>query len=102
MLVQDARDASAESVNPGDEDRVFYKLAFWKRIIIMLGGPAMNLVLAVIFYAIVICVVGSPGASTTISVVSQCMTKTRARAPRPDLCRVGSGDTGSRRWPEAG
>ncbi|HEY4225246.1 MAG TPA: site-2 protease family protein, partial [Pseudolysinimonas sp.] len=46
VLVQDARDSSAETIKPGDEDRVFYKLAFWKRIIIMLGGPTVNLILA--------------------------------------------------------
>ena len=66
VLVQDARDSSAETISPGDEDRVFYKLAFWKRIIIMLGGPAMNLVLAVVFCGIVLCFFGAPGSTTTI------------------------------------
>jgi len=86
VLVQDARDSSAETIAPGDEDRVFYKLAFWKRIIIMLGGPAMNLVLAVVFYAIVICLVGSPGYSTTISQVSACMPKTTSQSAASDTC----------------
>ena len=45
-------------VKPGDEDRVFYKLAVWKRIIIMLGGPTMNLLIAIVLYAIVLCVFG--------------------------------------------
>ncbi|MEO6532424.1 MAG: site-2 protease family protein [Pseudolysinimonas sp.] len=86
VLVQDARDSSADTITPGDEDRVFYKLAFWKRIIIMLGGPAMNLVLAVIFYAIVICLVGSPGYSTTISEVSQCMAQTTSQTAANKTC----------------
>ena len=86
VLVQDARDSSAETISPGDEDRVFYKLAFWKRIIIMLGGPAMNLVLAVIFYGIVICLVGSPGFSTTISEVSQCMAQTTSPSAANKTC----------------
>ena len=86
VLVQDARDSSAESIKPGDENRVFYKLAFWKRIIIMLGGPAMNLVLAVVFYAIVICLVGSPGYSTTISSVSKCMAQTTSQTAVNKTC----------------
>jgi len=86
VLVQDARDSSAETIAPGDEDRVFYKLAFWRRIIIMLGGPAMNLVLAVVFYAIVICLVGSPGYSTTISEVSQCMAQTTSQSAANKTC----------------
>jgi membrane-associated protease RseP (regulator of RpoE activity) len=86
VLVQDARDSSADTIAPGDEDRVFYKLAFWKRIIIMLGGPAMNLVLAVIFYAIVICLVGTPGYSTTIGEVSQCMVQTTSASAANKTC----------------
>lgn len=73
VLVQDARDSSAETITPGDEDRVFYKLAFWKRIIIMLGGPAMNLVLAFVFWGIVLCLFGAPVATTTVGSVSQCV-----------------------------
>ncbi|SEC06251.1 Membrane-associated protease RseP, regulator of RpoE activity [Paramicrobacterium humi] len=71
-LVQDARDASAETI--GDEhERAFYRLPVYKRIIIMLGGPAMNLVLAVLFYGIVLVGFGVPTASTTVAAVSECV-----------------------------
>ena len=73
VLVQDARDSSAQTIAPGAEDRVFYKLTFWKRIIIMLGGPVMNLLIAVVLYTIVLCGFGIPVASTTIGSVSQCI-----------------------------
>jgi len=53
-LVQDARSASADTITSGDEDRVFYKLPIFKRVIIMLGGPFMNLVIAVVLFAIVL------------------------------------------------
>ena len=86
VLVQDARDSSAETIAAGDEDRVFYKLAFWKRIIIMLGGPTVNLILAVIFYGIVICLVGAPGFSTTVSEVSQCMVQTTSASAANKTC----------------
>ena len=86
VLVQDARDSSAKTIDPGDEDRVFYKLAFWKRIIIMLGGPAVNLILAVVFYAIVICLVGTPGYTTTVGEVSQCMAQTTSQSAANKTC----------------
>ena len=72
-LVQDARTANADTVEPGSEDRVFYKLATWKRIIIMLGGPFMNLVIGLVLYAIVLCGFGVAQTSTTVGVVSECL-----------------------------
>ncbi|WP_234031293.1 M50 family metallopeptidase [Mycetocola zhujimingii] len=72
-LVQDARSASAESVGDGEEDRTFYRLPVWKRIIIMLGGPTMNLLLAILMFAIVLVGFGAPQASTTIATVSECV-----------------------------
>jgi len=95
VLVQDARDSSAETITPGDEDRVFYKLAFWKRMIIMLGGPAMNLVLAFVFWGIVLCLFGAPVATTTVGSVSQCVlpsTSTAKSCPSgADLSPAASG-----------
>jgi len=48
-LVAQAREASFDEMLPGDENRLFYKLPVRKRVIIMLGGPVMNLVLAFLF-----------------------------------------------------
>ena len=73
VLVQDARDSSAQTIDPGAEDRVFYKLAFWKRIIIMLGGPVMNLVIAVVLYGVLLCGFGIAQASTTVGTVNACI-----------------------------
>lgn len=72
-LVQDAREQSAATIDAGDEERVFYKLPVWKRIIIMLGGPAMNLLIAVVLYAVVLCGFGVYQYSTTLGSVSECV-----------------------------
>ena len=72
-LVQDARTSSSDTIKPGDEDRVFYKLAVWKRVIIMLGGPTMNLLIGIALYAVVLVGFGLPQATTTIASVSQCV-----------------------------
>jgi membrane-associated protease RseP (regulator of RpoE activity) len=73
-LVQDARDSSAQTVAPGDEDRVFYKLSTAKRIIIMLGGPTMNLLIAIVLFTILLCGFGIPQSTTTLGSVSECVT----------------------------
>ncbi|MCU1478010.1 MAG: peptidase [Subtercola sp.] len=71
-LVQDARKASSDSV--GDDDsRAFYRLPVYKRVIIMLGGPTMNLLLGIFFFAIVLCGFGIAGPSTTVGSVSSCV-----------------------------
>lgn len=71
-LVQDARDSSAESITPGDEHRAFYRLPVWKRIIVMFGGPFMNLVLAIVLFGVLLMGFGVAQASTTIGSVSEC------------------------------
>jgi membrane-associated protease RseP (regulator of RpoE activity) len=72
-LVQDARDQSAETIEAGDDDRVFYKLPAWKRIVIMLGGPVMNLLIAIVLYAVVLCGFGVYQYSTTLGAVNECV-----------------------------
>lgn len=72
-LVQEARDTSAETVAEGEEHRTFYGLSVWKKLIIMFGGPFMNLVLAVLLYGIVLMGFGVAQPSTTIASVSECV-----------------------------
>lgn len=72
-MVQDAREASAETIDEDEDHRTFYRLPGWKKIIIMLGGPFMNLVLAFVFFGIVLVGIGIPQYSTTLSNVSQCV-----------------------------
>ncbi|MFJ3958665.1 M50 family metallopeptidase [Arthrobacter sp. NPDC090010] len=71
-LAREARNAASEEVGPGDENRVFYRLPVWKKIIIMLGGPAMNIVLGILFTAILLMGFGTAQATTTLSTVSAC------------------------------
>ena len=73
QLTDDARQAAAEQLLPGDENRVFYKLPIWKRIIIMLGGPLMNLLIGTVLFAVLIMGFGTAQATTTIASVSECV-----------------------------
>lgn len=72
-LVQDARAANDETIAAGSEERVFYRLPVWKRIIVMLGGPAMNLILAIGIFTLMASGIGMQQAGTTVSEVSECV-----------------------------
>ncbi|TQM65535.1 RIP metalloprotease RseP [Klugiella xanthotipulae] len=72
-MIDEARQASAETIGAGEDSRAFYRLAVWKRVIVMLGGPAMNLVLAVLFYAVLLMGFGTQQWSTTVATVSECV-----------------------------
>jgi membrane-associated protease RseP (regulator of RpoE activity) len=75
-LVEDARRAASEEIQPGDEDRVFYRKAWWKKLIVMLGGPAMNVILALLLAAGVLMTFGNPERpvlAPTVSQVSECV-----------------------------
>ena len=81
-LAQAARDASNEEVRPGEEGRAFYRLSVPKKVIVMLGGPVMNLVIAVVLLGIVLIGFGIPTATTTVESVSQCVVPASAGTAR--------------------
>lgn len=72
-LVQDARSASADTIPEGEEHRTFYRLPVGKRVIIMLGGPVMNLLIAIVLYAVVLLGFGVAQPSTTLGSVNECV-----------------------------
>lgn len=75
-LAEDARHASSQEVMEGEEDRVFYKLSVPKKVVVMLGGPTMNLVIAVVLFTILLVGFGdprSPESTTTVQEVQICM-----------------------------
>jgi membrane-associated protease RseP (regulator of RpoE activity) len=75
-MVQDARSSSAESILPGEEARAFYNLPIWKRIIIMIGGPFMNLVIGVVLFGVLLCGIGLPNQTVEnrVESVAACVT----------------------------
>ena len=72
-LIDDARKQSLEEVTPDAVDRVFYKLPVRKRIVVMLGGPTMNLVLAFLLFTIVLCGIGLQTATNRVGAVVPCV-----------------------------
>lgn len=88
MLVEDARRQSLEEIAPGDESRVFYRLPVRQRVIIMLGGPLMNLALAFILFAIVLVGIGTAQPSLTVSTVVPCVPTVDVPTGAPDASGV--------------
>ncbi|MFV0634829.1 M50 family metallopeptidase [Demequina sp.] len=72
-VIADARDAAVEEIEPGEDHRAFYHLTWWKKVIVMMGGPLVNLVLAVVLFTTVLTTVGSPAPSLTIASVTPCI-----------------------------
>ncbi len=85
-LIQDARSANDETIAEGAEDRVFYRLPVWKRVIVMLGGPLMNLVLAVLIFTVLASGIGLQQGTTTIASVTQCVLPASSTQ---EECRTG-------------
>ena len=80
QLAADARQASAEQLQPGDENRVFYRLPVIKRIIIMLGGPFMNLVIGTVLFGVLLSGFGTAQATTTLASVNECVVTAERQA----------------------
>jgi membrane-associated protease RseP (regulator of RpoE activity) len=80
-MIASAREAHAEHVGPGDENRMFHQLPVWKRMIVMLGGPVMNLILGTILLTITLSGIGITQTSTTIAEVSACVPISESAAP---------------------
>lgn len=72
-MIEEVRGAALDDIEPGDEKRVFYKKPWWQRVIVMSAGPVHNLVLAFLFFTIILVGFGVPTPSLTISSVSECV-----------------------------
>ncbi|WP_406465275.1 site-2 protease family protein [Streptomyces sp. NBC_01622] len=83
-MIEDARSAAFEELQPGDETRLFYTRKPWKRVIVMFAGPFMNLILAVALFLTVLMGFGISQQTNTVSSVSQCVI---AQSQNRDTCR---------------
>ncbi|MDX3077954.1 M50 family metallopeptidase [Streptomyces sp. NPDC088354] len=72
-MIEDARSAAYEELQPGDETRMFYTRKPWKRVIVMFAGPFMNLILAFGLFLMLFMVFGLQTQTTTVGSVSDCV-----------------------------
>ena len=71
-MIADARKQSLDDVGPADANRVYYKLPVRKKIVVMLGGPVMNLLFAFVLFTIMLVGIGLPQPSLQVAGVVPC------------------------------
>lgn len=101
-LADAAREVEYEDITPEDEGRLFHQKKTWQKLIIMFGGPAMNILLAFLIIGGVNGVHGQYRPQLQVASVSECMipqgravTTCRSTDPQTPAVRMGlkAGDT---------
>jgi membrane-associated protease RseP (regulator of RpoE activity) len=94
QLISDARAAEWELVGPDDSDRLFYKMPWWKKVVVMSGGPTVNILIAFFVFWAIFATYGNPDPSKyvynagapVLEEVSDCVIPYEERR---DTCRAG-------------
>jgi membrane-associated protease RseP (regulator of RpoE activity) len=96
VLAEEARQMAWEEVAPGDEQRLFYRLSAPRKIVVMMGGPLMNLALATIAFAVLLVAIGVPTLTTRVGQVIDCVppSMTSQAAARAALADPASASQG--------
>ncbi|MGA8246597.1 MAG: site-2 protease family protein [Nocardioides sp.] len=87
QLVSDARAAEWETITAADEGRLFYRMAWWKKVIVMAGGPTVNILIAFFVFLGLFSTVGNPSDQhlhMTVGTVSACVIPATRTS---DVCR---------------
>ena len=79
-FIAEVRGQALNDVRPSDAGRVFYAKPWWQRVMVMFAGPFHNLVLAVVFFTIVLTAIGTNVLTTTIDNVPACVLPAGAAA----------------------
>jgi membrane-associated protease RseP (regulator of RpoE activity) len=72
QLVSDARHAEYEHVTDADMDRLFYRKTWWQKLIVMAGGPMVNVAISAVLFTILIAGFGVEEPTTTVNAVADC------------------------------
>jgi membrane-associated protease RseP (regulator of RpoE activity) len=85
LMIEQARDDAQREIRPEDANRLFYQRTVPQRLVIMLGGPMMNLLIAVVLLTMLVSVFGIKNEPTLqVATVSQCVLP--ADAPASATC----------------
>jgi membrane-associated protease RseP (regulator of RpoE activity) len=74
-----------ETIPEEDQDKTFYRLEPWKKLIIMFGGPFANLLIALTLALVLLCGFGSYTRTSTIDSLVPCI----PTAANPNCDKVG-------------
>lgn len=72
-LIENARNAEYETIDPADTPRLFYQKPWWQKLIVMAGGPLVNVVIAFVLFGGVFMLWGVETPTTTVRTVTDCV-----------------------------
>ncbi|TCM50223.1 RIP metalloprotease [Kribbella sp. VKM Ac-2568] len=72
-LVENARSAEYETIDPADDGRLFYQKVWWKKLIVMASGPLVNVAIAFGLFAGLFMLYGTDVPQTTVATVTDCV-----------------------------
>jgi membrane-associated protease RseP (regulator of RpoE activity) len=86
--IEDFRHVSRAEVRPDDEDRQFYRLTPGKKMIVMLGGPSMNLLIYLVLAVVLLTTLGMPHhePTTQINNVVKCVVAANSKDANRSTC----------------
>src|SRR5689334_12436478 len=86
--IEEFRQVSRAEVEPADEDRQFYRLTPGKKMILMPGGPCMNLLIFLVLFIVLITTLGTPQreTTTTVGAVLKCVVPAGSAAAKSGTC----------------
>jgi membrane-associated protease RseP (regulator of RpoE activity) len=85
-MVENARQGSLQEVTVEDEGRLFYAKPWWQKLIIMTGGPLMNVLIGFALFAVVLMGFGTTVPTPTVAAVSECVVSVESGETGPVDC----------------
>jgi membrane-associated protease RseP (regulator of RpoE activity) len=96
-LAEGAREAEWSEITATDvaTNRLFYQKKTWQKLVVMFGGPLMNIVLAFLIFLGINLAYGQTQQTLTVAVVTQCLEAAPATCVAPPAKQAGlqAGDT---------
>ncbi len=97
QLVSDARAAEWEHVKGTDVHRLFYRLAWWKKVVVMAGGPLVNVAIAFFLFWGIFATVGNANDRDIGPVVSEVLDCVVPYERQDQACQAGDPETPAKR-----
>ena len=79
-LSDEAKQYESSLYGPEDTHRTFVALSVPKKLVVMLGGPLMNLLISVVLMVVLVSGIGLPAVTPTVQAVSECVVPADAPA----------------------
>jgi membrane-associated protease RseP (regulator of RpoE activity) len=87
-LIDNARQAEYETIDPADHNRLFYQKPWWQKLIVMSGGPLVNVLIAFVLFGGLFMLYGAAVPQTTVRTVTDCVIPASEAGPNR-TCQPG-------------